>query len=459
MDKVDELIIDVALGRNGRKDYYAGRNIQAELDAIAKGEEKIIKTNKRLSKSNKEVSSSGFALGKSFRFLATYLALDKLIKYADEWTNIKSILNLVTNSEKERILVQEKLFSISQKTMQSMSGTVDLYSKITRNAESLNLSQEKRLQLTESINKALIIGGGSSSSNQAALLQFGQALSMGNLRGQELNSILAQSPRLAQMIADGMGVKVADLKNMGAKGKLTSNKVISAILSQTPKVNDEFNKMGVTVSQAFTQLNNSFGKFINNLNEATGASSILAKGISGLASIFEFLSENTEIVAGLLGGLLLKKLTVMRTVFLESRFAVGTMTNALQMLVSGEIINGLKAVGIAGWKAVAPFAKFILIGELIIQTIKMIKGEWNWYAEFIDKIERGAWWLGNKVTGQNKAFQGTFSSDVKPVKPISTTNANINQNVTFNINEASNPQAVAMEVDRVLTNRLTQAVL
>lgn len=488
-DNIDELIVDVALGRNGRRDYYAGRNIEAEMNAIARGEEKVIKTNKRLSKSNKEVSNSGFALGKSFRFLAAYLATDKLIKYADEWTNIKSVLNLVTNSEKERIAVQERLFAISQKTMQGMSGTVDLYAKITRNAENLNLSQEKRLQLTEAINKALIIGGGSTTSNQAALLQFGQALSMGNLRGQELNSILAQSPRLAQMIAEGMGVKTADLKNMGAKGQLTSDKVIAAILNQTPKVNREFNKMGITVSQAFTKLNNAFGKFINNLNETTGAANILAKGISGLASALEFLADNTEIVAIILGGLLLRKLTILRAVFLESRFAIGTMTRALQVLISGEIINGLKAVGVAGWKAVAPFLKFVAIAELVIQTIKMLKGEWNWYAEAIDDIERGMHdtlnWIGEKTGwwGKRENFKGTFSSGkidkesgmflgserdvvVKPVQPVQTpnnnvsnTNANINQNLTFNITETTNPLSLAQKVGEILSNKLVQAVL
>lgn len=488
MDNIDELIVDVALGRNGRRDYYAGRNIEAEMNAIARGEEKVIKTNKKLAKSNKEVSASGMALGKSFRFLAAFLATDKLIKYADEWTNIKSTLNLVTNSEKERVAVQKRLFEISQKTSQGMSGTVDLYSKITRNAENLNLSQEKRLQLTEAINKALIIGGGSAASNQAALLQFGQALSMGNLRGQELNSILAQSPRLAQMIAEGMGVKTADLKNMGAKGKLTSDKVIAAILNQTPKVNREFDKMGVTMGQAFTKLDNSFGKLVNNLNEATGATNILAKGISGLASMLEFLADNTEIVVAVLGGLFLRKLTILRDVFLANRAAIGTMTNALQMLVSGEIINGLKAVGVAGWKAVAPFAKFIVIGELIIETIKMIRGEWNLFSEAIDDIERKTYdvlnWIGKKTGWWNErqSFNGTFSSGqmengaflgakrenpiITPIQPaqtpnsnVSNTNQNVNQNITFNITDASNPVTLGAKLGTIIGNKLRQAVL
>ena len=129
------------------------------------------------------------------------------------------------------------------------------------------------------------------------------------------------------------------------------------------------------------------------------------------------------------------------------------------------VLKSLKYALIAGtkasWAFVAPWAKLLIILELVDQTIKMLKGEWNWFAEFIDRIERGTWWLANKFTGQNKAFQGTFSSDVKPVSmPNSNvSNTNINQNLTFNINEASNPQQVAAEVDRVLTNRLTQAVL
>ena len=55
-------------------------------------------------------------------------------------------------------------------------------------------------------------------------MQFGQALASGELRGAELNSVMEQTPALAQAIADGLGVSVGALKDMGKNGELSINK-------------------------------------------------------------------------------------------------------------------------------------------------------------------------------------------------------------------------------------------
>ena len=93
--------------------------------------------------------------------------------------------------------------------------------------------------------------------------------------------------------------------------------------------------------------------------------SALTSGVKTLTSALTFLSKNIEHVAMVLGVVLFRKLTIMRTIFLEKLKApIGSVINSLQMLVSGEIINGLKALGVAGWKAVAPWAKFLIIFEV-----------------------------------------------------------------------------------------------
>ena len=158
---------------------------------------------------NTSILSKSFS--RMFGFIGGALALNSLKNYADEWTNIESTLRLVSGTEEERLRVEEKLFDISQRTRQSMTSNVDLYRNMTMATEKLNISEENRLKIVETIGKSLAIGGGGSASQQAALVQFGQALSMGRLRAQEMNSIISQTPRLGKALAAGMGMTLKEI--------------------------------------------------------------------------------------------------------------------------------------------------------------------------------------------------------------------------------------------------------
>lgn len=472
LDNIDQFVVETVFKDNGAIKGFT---------ILDQKQRSVVSNNQAIAKTNKEVANSGFALGRAFRTIGAYLGLREIARYADEWTNIKSILALVTENEKERLSVQERLFDISQNTRQNMLSTVDLYRRITTATENLGLSEQKRLQITEAINKAIIIGGGSAASNQAALVQLGQGLASGQLRGQELNSILEQSPRLAQMIAEGMGLRVGQLREIAMEGQLTPDKVLNAILNQAPKVNEEFDKMGKTIGQAFVVLGNSIGSFINKINESTGAT-------KALANIIIFLAKNIDTVATIIAiafiPSLVKAIPLLDLFFLNLSSGMGILGSFKFACLAS--LPAMKAFAAQAWAMAAPFLKIYAAIELLNQGLKMLKGEWNWYSEAIDQIERKTWgalnWLGEK-TGLWKPknnFKGTFSegeytgyfSDVpEEMRGVSKaptvreaaatrqTNANVNQNVTFNINGAKDPKITAEEIDKIVSDRLALGVM
>ena len=61
---------------------------------------------------------------------------------------------------------------------------------------------------TETINKLVALSGTSTEAANAAMVQFGQGLASGALRGDELNSVIEQTPALAKAIAEGMGITI-----------------------------------------------------------------------------------------------------------------------------------------------------------------------------------------------------------------------------------------------------------
>ena len=107
--------------------------------------------------------------------------------------------------------------------------------------------QQDALTITESISQALRLSGASATEAQSALLQFGQALAAGVLRGEEFNSVVENSPRLAKALADGLDVPIGRLRKMAEEGRLTAEVVVKALLSQKDTLAAEYAELPATV--------------------------------------------------------------------------------------------------------------------------------------------------------------------------------------------------------------------
>jgi len=241
--------------------------------------------------------SSGSALASVGRMVAGLLsvaAVLKTIAAADAIDTLNARLKLVTSSTEEFVRAQEALFQLSQRTRTSLAETTELYSKIAGATKEAGVGQETLLQVVETINQAVQLSGASAQAAEAALMQLGQGLASGTLRGEELNSILEQTPALADAIAKGMGITRGELRKYGEDGKITAEQVVNALQAQREEVAKSFAELPLTVGQAVTQLANAGQRLLGAFNEASGATAGLASVISDLA---DFLSSDAVIGA------------------------------------------------------------------------------------------------------------------------------------------------------------------
>lgn len=264
------------------------------------------------------------------------LGVREIIQAADEWTNMYSRIGLVTKSVEEQAAMQEKVYAIAQQTRQEYATTADLYVKMARNSKELGATQQDVLDATETVNKALVIGGASTTEAKATILQLGQALASGRLAGDELRSISENAPLLFQAIADYYGVSIGKLKDMGAQGELTAEGIFKAILKAKAKMDKEFGKMPVTVGQAVTYSLNRIGKLIFGINKETGVFQTIARGIM---TATEWITQKIEAAGKAVGGLgnLMKLAGIVAA-------SLGAGIIAMNW---GPIIGGIKAVGAA----------------------------------------------------------------------------------------------------------------
>ena len=215
--------------------------------------------------------------------------VQEIVQIADAWNMMSARLKLATAGSREYAVAQKELFAIAQRIGVPIQETATLYGKLQQAVRMLGGEQEDALTITESISQALRISGASATEAQSALLQFGQALSSGVLRGEEFNSVVENSPRLAKALADGLNVPIGRLRKLAEEGRLTADVVVNALMSQKDKLAAEYAQLPMTVGQAFTRLSNAFGQWISKLDESTGFTKKLAEALT-------WLSENLDTV-------------------------------------------------------------------------------------------------------------------------------------------------------------------
>lgn len=208
----------------------------------------------------------------------------QLVRVADEITTLNARLRLVTQSTEEFNRAQAALFDLAQRTRSSLGETVDLYTRIAQSTKDAGVGQETLLQVVETINQAVQLSGSSAQAANAALVQLGQGLGSGTLRGEELNSVLEQTPALADAIAKGMGITRGELRKYGEEGKITGEAVIQALQRQRAEVAAQFESLPLTVGQSLTRLRNAGTQLVGVLNEASGSTRGLAGLIDDLAT-------------------------------------------------------------------------------------------------------------------------------------------------------------------------------
>lgn len=230
--------------------------------------------------------------------LAAYLTTGAIIggareflRLADSAKQIEAQLRLATQQTGTFAQATQDVQRIAMETRSGLSETAGLYANFARNAQELGISQQEAARATETVTKAFRISGATAAEAAGGLRQFLQGVQSGTLRGEELNSVLENAPRLARLLADSLGVTIGQLRAMGAEGELSADKLTAALTDRrfTEAIDAEFKELPVTFSEAMQQVENAatitFGAFDRGGQFSTAIATFVQDSASGFADM------------------------------------------------------------------------------------------------------------------------------------------------------------------------------
>ena len=219
-------------------------------------------------------------------FAGIGLGVGQVIQLADAYSNMTGRLRLATQYTGDYDQVLASLRTSAGETRSSLQGSVDLFTKMSPALAGIGISGQRAVDIITTVNQAVALSGVSAQAAEAAIVQLGQGFGSGVLRGEELNSVMEQTPALAQAIADGLGVAIGQLRVMAEAGELTSERVAKALEKSAESVRKNFDKLPQTVGSALVALKNELLIYVGETDKAAGGTSTLANMIVALAAAF-----------------------------------------------------------------------------------------------------------------------------------------------------------------------------
>lgn len=163
--------------------------------------------------------------------------------------------------------------------------------KTMRSASSIGIkgmTQGRALDVTEAVGLGSALSGSSSEATNAALIQLFQGIESNRLGGEELRSVMEQTPELARAI-----MKQGGYKDMGAfraaskNGDITGKVVVESLEKALPELRARAGEIPITFNRTFAQLSTRLNYFLLDAQNAANITGKFNEAITGLADSLE----------------------------------------------------------------------------------------------------------------------------------------------------------------------------
>ena len=385
-----------ALGAQAEQLSGSIQETQAQYDAAVSQMEraqieakKAASATEELSQSQKRATSSSNALGGSLKSLiGTYISLQTLkglFTMSDTLALTTARLNMMNDGLQTTAQLNAMVYQSAQRSRGTYAETADFVAKLGTLAGDAFGSTQEIVAFAEQINKQMKLSSATTQGAQAAMLQLTQALSSGTLRGEELNSVLEQTPMIAQTIADYLGVSTGQMQEMASEGKITAQVIKNAMFSAAEETNAAFEDLPLTWADIWTQIQNqgtmALQPLFDALNQLANSQFVqdvvndITVALAILGTVAQIVADNIEIIGPILA--------TAAAAWLAYKVAVTLVTIAQNLLNAAMAAN---PIGLIIVLIVALVAAFVWLWDNVkefrdhwIESTSASAESWLWF--------------------------------------------------------------------------------
>lgn len=254
------------------------RSAQQQVDALRGSLNSLQNSGSQASVSVRGLGSAAKAAAGALAGIGVGRLASSLLEMTDRFKTMSGQINLVSTSTAEAARTFETLKAMANSTGSSLESTVTLFTRMSNATRGAGFSQEQLLKATDAVNKAFLVSSATQQEATAASIQLSQAMASGVLRGEELNSVMEQAPRITRALSEYLGVSNGQIRAMAAEGKITSEIVMNSLLRSLSSLNKEVATMPPLFERASQVLKNNFLAAIGQVDTQPAIDSVKSLG-------------------------------------------------------------------------------------------------------------------------------------------------------------------------------------
>jgi lambda family phage tail tape measure protein len=320
------------------------RRIEVKIDA--KGAQQLKNISRGFTDLNKNIKSSTSAI-QGFRnvFLAIQglsfagLGIREIVQAADAMQKLGTRLEITENSAIGAVARLKQLTAVANANFTSIEDAGVIYNRLSQALNDVGVSSSDVITLTDRLQKTFRVSGATTAEATAATIQLSQGLASGQIRGQELRSVLEANVVIGKLLAKQLGVTRGELLKFAEKrGGISAADFLQAVANNAAELDAQAQKLRPTIQEALIKNFNELRLRLNDLNKEFG---LTEKVIAGLNVVF----KNLDLIALGVGiGAVVKIAVALKGAFLGIAAVVSPFIPVVISL-TGAFVNTVAAIG------------------------------------------------------------------------------------------------------------------
>lgn len=224
--------------------------------ALNSGINKWKQFNQKIQESNNSANNLKSTITGLVSAIGGIYAVKNVLNMSTQMTNTRARLDLINDGLQT---TDELLQYVAKSANESYGGlmtTADAVVKFFGQSGGTFSSVKEAVDFTNQLNKHFIIAGTSAQGVESAVYQLTQSLARGYMDGEDFRNVMEAAQPIIGLIADEMGVGVAELKEMASEGKITGSVIKNAILGAVDETNKKFEQMPNSFEDIWTVFKN-----------------------------------------------------------------------------------------------------------------------------------------------------------------------------------------------------------
>jgi len=395
-------------------------NAAAANDRAALAALRLQQAQDRAATSSASLTSRLMSLRNIATLVVSALGINAYANMTSQFTDLEARVTRVVGSAENATAVLGELNTMARRTYSEFNLTAESYLANSTALTELGYSTRQQLDYTEALNNALVVSGAKAQQAERVQYALSKSMALGVLRGQELNAVIETGGRVAELIANEMGVATSELRRLGAQGKITGDIIYSALAGNLELTRKEAEAMPATIADGMLLIRDAISGAITDFDKMTGISATVAEGLVWIADNLKVVAFAATVAGSSLlvafGPALLTALKAATGAVLS--FTAVLAANPIGLLVVG-ISAAISAIIFFGDKIKVTSDGIVSLKDAALAAWSYISDAATWAAETISEIWQSLFGNMNfQIEGFGEFFSEIFSTITNIAKTV-----------------------------------------